>query len=67
LKRIEGTNGSKFWGTGGPCLDVGERLQKGELGVREFRVKDTHKEAFVDGGDEIALEKRFRILAFFLG
>jgi hypothetical protein len=47
-------------------LDVGEK-KGGARGDFEFRVKGTHKKAFVDGGDEIALEKRFKILAFFLG
>jgi hypothetical protein len=52
---MEGINGRKFWGQGGPCLDVGERLHK-EEGWRNFGWK-THKEAFVDGEDELALEK----------
>jgi hypothetical protein len=31
---------------------------------REFWVKGTHKEAFVDGGDEIALEKDANFLLY---
>ena len=46
---------TKFRGQGGPCLEVGERLEK-ERWEGNFGWK-THKEAFVDGGDEIALDK----------
>lgn len=45
--------GAKFRGHGGPCLEVGERLDKERGGGKNLGVN----EAFVGGGDEIALRK----------
>jgi hypothetical protein len=63
LKRIEGINGSKFRGQGCwalfGCWRKTFRKRRGE-GTSGER----HKEAFVDGGDRIALENDAKFYLF---